>query len=384
MRFLLILFLVAACASPKPLTVKKSDLLKDCLHKDVGDWEDTSHNFECISKIHHSVDSLLRQGNSPQALRLSRMGMVQYPFDDRIKNQFQKTVDVFKAVTLKLTDCAPIKERIKFLRSVSPDTDFQVENCPVPAETDRVVIDDITYLRANKKLEMQEFKNISGMLKYAVKKNTENNFDNILYKGLESVDVVHRSISFNASEATDENDFSLKVETEILIAQKVDETCKELSLIYNYEDGKAMSCGVNSKHNLLLGKTDYDILKALHDNKALIYGFIPTNSIFVAEFHYANKKKTYYYYDSIYDDDKYPKFDDQTPPLEGIKKKNGYTYVFHNLNSEHAEGLLAITFTFNRLLTFEVYSQAVKEKKEMVEIWQRVVKENSVLTSKTP
>lgn len=382
MRFLLILFLVVSCSSPKKQTAKKPNLLKDCLHKEVGDWEDTSHNFDCISKIHHSVDSLLRQGNSPQALRLSRMGMIQYPFDDRIKNQFQKSVDVYKAVTLKMSDCAPIKERIKFLRSVSPDTDFQVENCPVPPDTDRVVVDDITYLRANKKLEMQEFMNISGMLKYAVKKNTENNFDNILYKGLESVDVVHRSVSFNVSEATDENDFSLKVETEIFIAQKVDQTCQELSLIYNYEEGKAISCGVNAKHDLLLGKTDYEILKKLHDNKSLIYGFIPTNSVFVAEFHYTDKIKTYYYFDSIYDDDKYPKFDDQTPPLEGMKKKNGYSYDFQNLNASHVEGLKAITFTFNRLLTFEVYSQAVKEKKEMIDIWRRVVSENSVLIPK--
>lgn len=379
MRFLWMLILVVACSAHEKKTVKKPDLLKECLYKEVGDWEDTSHNFDCISKIHHSVDSLLRQGNSPQALRLSRMGMVQYPFDDRIKNQFQKSVDVYKAVTLKLTDCAQVKERILFLRSVSPDSEFKVEACPVPPSTNRVVIDDITFLRANKKLEIQEFQNISGELKYVVKKNTEDNFDNILYKGLESVDIIHQSTSFDVSEATDENNFTLKVETKILMDQKIDETCKELSVTYNYSEGKAFPCGVKTQHNLFLGKLDFDNLTKLHENKSLIHGFIPTNSIFVVEFHYPTTKKTYYYFDNAFDDDHYSKLDEATPTLEGTKKKHGYTYRFHHLNAAHVEGLKGITFTFNRLLTFKVYSQAVKEKKEIIDIWQQVVKENSVL-----
>lgn len=379
MRFLVMLLLVVACSTHEKKTVKKPDLLKECLFKEVGDWEDTSHNFDCISKIHHSVDSLLRQGNSPQALRLSRMGMVQYPFDDRIKNQFQKSVDIYKAVTLKLTDCAQVKERILFLRSVSPDAEFQVEACPVPPSTDRVVIDDITYLRAAKQLEVQEFKNISGELKYVVKKNTEDNFDNILYKGLESVDVIHKSVSFDVSEATDENDFTLKVETKILMDQKIDETCQELSQVYQYPEGKAFPCGVKTKHLLKLGKLDFDNLTKLHEDKALMYGFIPTNSIFVVEFHYAHTKKTFYYFDNAFDEDKYPRLDEATPVLEGEKKKNGYTYRFHHLTSSDVEGLKQITLTFNRLLTFQVYSQAVKEKKEILHIWQDVVKQHSAV-----
>lgn len=379
MRFFCLLLLLAACSSHEKKTVKKPDLLKECLFKEVGDWEDTSHNFDCISKIHHSVDSLLKQGNSPQALRLSRMGMVQYPFDDRIKNQFQKSVEIYKAVTLKLNDCAQVKERILFLRSVSPDSEFKVENCPVDPNTNRVVVDDITYLRGPKKLEVQEFQNISGELKYVVKKNTEDNFDNILYKGLESVDVIHQSVKFDVSEATDENNFTLKVETKVLMDQKIDETCQELSVIYNYSEGQAFSCGVKTKHQLYLGKLDYENLSKLHELKSLIHGFIPTNSIFMVEFHYPQTKKTFYYFDNAFDDDKYQGLDDSTPKLEGVKKPKGYTYRFHHLKAFDVEGLKAITFTFNRLLTFKVYSAAVKEKKEIVNIWRDVVKQNSTL-----
>jgi hypothetical protein len=379
MRFLAMLLLVVACSTHEKKTVKKPDLLKECLFKEVGDWEDTSHNFDCISKIHHSVDSLLRQGNSPQALRLSRMGMVQYPFDDRIKNQFQKVADVYKAVTLKLSDCDQVKERILFLRSVSPDSEFQHETCPVPSSTNRIAIDDITYLRAAKKIEVQEFKNISGELKYVVKKNTEDNFDNILYKGLESVDVIHKSVSFDVSDATDENNFTLKVETKVLMDQKIDETCQELSVAYHYPEGYAFPCGVKTKHQLFLGKLDFENLSKLHAEKSLMYGFIPTNSIFVVEFHYAQNKKTFYYFDNAFDEDKYPGLDAETPVLEGIKKKNGYTYRFHHLKSTDVEGLKQITFSFNRLLTFEVYSQAVKDKKEILSLWQEVVKKHTLV-----
>lgn len=377
MRLLITLLLMVACSAHEKKTVKKPDLLKECLFKEVGDWEDTSHNFDCISKIHHSVDSLLHQGNSPQALRLSRMGMVQYPFDDRIKNQFQKTVDIYKAVTLKLANCSQVKERILFLRSVSPDSEFEVEACPISPSSDRTVIDDITYLKAAKQLEMQEFRNISGELKYVVRKNTEDNFDNILYKGLESVDVIHQSVSFDVSEATDENDFTLKVETKVLMDQKIDETCRELSQTYQYSEGKDFLCGVKTKHRLKLGKLDFDNLTQLHEAKSLIYGFIPTNSIFMVEFHYAHSKKKFYYFDNAIDGDEYSRLDEATPVLEGEKKKNGYTYRFHHLNTLDVEGLKHITLTFNRLLTFQVYSQAVKEKKPILDIWQDVVKQHS-------
>ncbi len=377
MRFLFIFFMLISCASREAAPRKQKDLLKDCLYREVGNWEDTSHNFGCISKIHHSVSSLLKQGNSPQALKLSRMGLVQYPFDDRIKNQFKETLEIYKSVTLKLTDCTAVHERVKFLRLISPDTPFDVDACPVPLETNRVVIDDITLLRGPRKLEIREFQNISGTLKYMVQKNTEDNFDHILYKGLESVDIIHRSVKFDVPDATDENNFSLKVETKILMDQKIDETCIELAREYNFPEGKPVSCGIQKLTNLLLGKKDFDNLSVLHETKSLIHGFIPTNSIFVVEFIYEGRKKNFYYFDNAFDDDKYPRFDATTPILEGTKTKQGYSYVFKNLTTAHVEGLKRINFTFNRLLTFKMYSKSIKENKPVFEIWADVVKENT-------
>lgn len=148
--------------------------------------------FECIVDIVTYTNSLLATGESPSALVVSKFGMLNFGYDGRIQNNFEKSLDVFKASTQMLLDskednCVNIQERMNFLRSIVPDTSFQKNRCD--SETSPIYVSskfDFEMPRpfVNNENEIKAYETVGKKIKYLIRKNNEDNYNEILYHGI--------------------------------------------------------------------------------------------------------------------------------------------------------------------------------------------------------
>lgn len=372
-------------------------LAKTCHYKNQ-DWATTTHNFECINKITFSIESLLSSGNSPLALKTAKLGATRFPFDNRIANQLQKSLEVYKNSTFAMSqnlplDCGPIFDRIEFLKAISPDSILNIEACPYHRDEHAILklkggLVETHLPKTDRALEQNEFNNISSLLSYTVKKNNEDNSAYLIYKGISTINLNLASFQFETPHAMNDQRFNLIVYTEVTGSFDPKGVCDELSDQFYFPRGQRFKCeGIthrNSDNSLVLGKKDFDILTELEEKDLLTGGIFPVTYIYDVTFRYRNSTKVYYYLVTMNQDEFVP-YNAETPELsaldnirydEGITSGFNGSFMFKNLNKSQVEHLESITLNFNQQLTYELFLAYLKTNAPFEDAWKWVVKRN--------
>ena len=230
----------------KKIKNKCFDLKKD-------KWQEEVIRHECIQDIITESESQLIQGNSAEALRVSKVGMEHYGFHGGIKESYKKAQKVYVSATKLLAksenvNCAEINERVGFLKSISPDIDMKISKCKKSLTKVKKHVDIFKLVtpKENKEFTHKAYKTISSMILYQVNKNNQDNFNSLIIKGVkfwEGLNFYSTAISFPPNTQAKGGRVDLEVKAKTSFVEDMDSKyCSDIQKNYAFSNGTGLEC----------------------------------------------------------------------------------------------------------------------------------------------
>lgn len=196
--------------------------------------KDKDENWDGVSKISDAALATMSFGkhliegkDSAAAVKLTGLALKYLSFRDDIRDLHNTALKLYEHVTKGMLsnpdiDCSEIKDRMVFLKQVSPDSSISTgsnrcskyllasQNKVVPLEFDQIIA--LKNPKLNKELEEKAYKDLADELDFITKRNDKDfQYDRYLYEVLQAMGEFKyetSSLTVDAN-ATDENDFTV-------------------------------------------------------------------------------------------------------------------------------------------------------------------------------